>query len=232
MEVITTNAYKSFDGMSFSSKEECMLYEESYLTDEQLIDCFHFFHFKHNNLGNLDTARRPSDATFYEFKITRSTNVQEIKLYYKFRTYPSREICTKYTRLGFRIKNNFDFVVLQDAVKGYDEVHYEKESTYKIKMFYNFLDELKSCSLKPKEKEFDATQAQQIIDSLQSHELEKMLEKIKKTVENNESVLHVYTSLEEKTILSLKNKGFRVITQPSIAIQKDNLYYSIYLKSL
>jgi hypothetical protein len=75
---------------------------------------------------------------------------------------------------------------------------------------------------------FNAEQAKQIVDSLHIDELHNILVDIKNKAEQGETVLHIYKSIKAKTKQVLTKKGFRVVDQPSIAIQKDGLYYSIY----
>ena len=77
-------------------------------------------------------------------------------------------------------------------------------------------------------KDFNAQQAKQIVDSLYIDELHNILVDIKAKAEQGETVLHIYEPLKSNTVSDLKNRGFEVINQPSISIQKDNLYYSIY----
>jgi len=75
---------------------------------------------------------------------------------------------------------------------------------------------------------FNAEQARQIVDSLHIDELHNILVDIKSKAEQGETVLHIYKSIKVKTRQVLTEKGFRVVDRPSIAIQKDGLYYSIY----
>jgi len=142
----------STGGRLFETKESCELYEASFLTDEQLEACFHFFHEKHENQGDLDNAKKPSDATHYKFYIERDGDEQTIKLYKYFRTYPSKKLCNSYTNLGLILKHNQDFVVLYDATRGWGDNHYQGECTYKIKEFYEFLSSLRTTGLSLIEK--------------------------------------------------------------------------------
>lgn len=75
---------------------------------------------------------------------------------------------------------------------------------------------------------FNAEQAKQIVDSLHIDELHNIMVDIKNKAEQGETVLHIYKSIKAKTKQILSEKGFRVVDQPSIAIQKGGLYYSIY----
>ena len=77
-------------------------------------------------------------------------------------------------------------------------------------------------------KDFNAQQAKQIVDSLYTDELHNILVDIKAKAEHGETVLHIYKKIKGKTVDALRNKGFKVTNQPSIAIQRDGLYYSIY----
>lgn len=144
MNTIVTEKYISFDNKTFNTKELCELYEKNYLTDKQLEECFHFFHKKYENRGDLDNAKKPSDATHYKFIIDRNEKQQIIKLYEYFRTYPSKKLCNSYMKLGLILKHNLDFVVLYDGVEGYNDRHYEGKCTYNIKEFYAFLDNLRT----------------------------------------------------------------------------------------
>lgn len=77
-------------------------------------------------------------------------------------------------------------------------------------------------------KHFNAQQAKQIVDSLYTDELHNILVDIKAKSEQGETVLHIYKPIKGKTVEALRDKGFKVTDQPSIAIQKEGLYYSIY----
>lgn len=77
-------------------------------------------------------------------------------------------------------------------------------------------------------KDFNAQQAKQIVDSLYIDELHNILVDIKNKAEQGETVLHIYKYIKTETIDDLRDKGFKVIHQPSMTIQTDGLYYSIY----
>ena len=77
-------------------------------------------------------------------------------------------------------------------------------------------------------KDFNAQQAKQIVDSLYTDELHNILVDIKSKAEQGETVLHIYKPIKGKTVDALRDKGFKVTNQPSIVMQKDVLYYSIY----
>ena len=77
-------------------------------------------------------------------------------------------------------------------------------------------------------KDFNVKQAKQIVDSLYTDELHNILVDIKAKAEQGETVLHIYKPIKGKTVDAIRDKGFKVTNQPSIAIQKDGLYYSIY----
>lgn len=79
-------------------------------------------------------------------------------------------------------------------------------------------------------EDFNAQQAKQIVDSLYTNELHNLLLTIKEEAEQGKSILHVHCSLKGKTIEALKSKGFEVIIHPSIAVQRENLHYSISWK--
>ncbi len=81
-----------------------------------------------------------------------------------------------------------------------------------------------------KMENFNAQQAKQIVDSLYTDKLHNILVDIKNKAEKGESVLHIYNPIKGKTVDILRDKGFKVIDQPSIAIQRESLYYSIYWK--
>lgn len=76
-------------------------------------------------------------------------------------------------------------------------------------------------------KDFNAQQAKQIVDSLYTDELQDILVEIKYRAARGETVLHIYKPMKGKTVDELRNRGFKVKDLPSIAIQKDGLYYSI-----
>jgi len=45
--------------------------------------------------------------------------------------------------------------------------------------------------------------------------------------EMKKTELHIYQYVKEIVLIMLEEDGFEVIRQPSIAIQKDNLYYTV-----
>jgi hypothetical protein len=75
---------------------------------------------------------------------------------------------------------------------------------------------------------FNAEQAKHIVDSLHTDELHNILTDIKKEAEKGKSVCDFYRYIEKGTRQVLTEKGFKVIEHPSIAIQKDGLYHSVY----
>jgi hypothetical protein len=75
---------------------------------------------------------------------------------------------------------------------------------------------------------FDAKQAKEIVDSLHTDELHNILVDIRAKAEKGETVLHVYNFIKTKTRDALIEKGFEIIDHPSISIQKEGLYYSVY----
>ena len=77
-------------------------------------------------------------------------------------------------------------------------------------------------------KDFNAQQAKEIVVSLYTDELHNILVGIKFKAEQGETVLHIYNPIKGNTVDALRDKGFKVIHKPSIAIQRDGLYYSIY----
>lgn len=79
-------------------------------------------------------------------------------------------------------------------------------------------------------KKFDALQAKQIVESVQSYELRNILADIKAKAYKGETVLFVHHPIKGETLDALRSKGFTVKDQPSIAIQKDSLYYSVSWK--
>lgn len=77
METIVTESYKSFDGKVFELREACENYEKSYLTDEQLIKCYHFFY---ENMGDYGKLGARALDMFYDFEVNREHNFQEVTL--------------------------------------------------------------------------------------------------------------------------------------------------------
>ena len=75
--------------------------------------------------------------------------------------------------------------------------------------------------------DFNAHQARQIVGSLHTDELHNILVDIRTEAQEGKNVLCIYKPLKTQTLNALRSRGFNVILQPSIAIQKDNLYYSI-----
>jgi len=77
-------------------------------------------------------------------------------------------------------------------------------------------------------KNFNAQQAKQIVDSLHTDELHNILVDIKSKAEKGEISLHIHTNISDTTKQLLIEKGFTVVNESSIAIQKHGVYVSIY----
>lgn len=77
-------------------------------------------------------------------------------------------------------------------------------------------------------EDFDAEQAKQIVDSLPDNELHNIIADIKAKAKKGETVLHVYVSLKVTTKQELIRMRFRVVDCPSIAVQKEGIFHSIY----
>lgn len=77
-------------------------------------------------------------------------------------------------------------------------------------------------------EEFNAQQAKHIVDSLCNDELHNILVDIKAKAQQGETVLHINKPIKRKTVDTLRNKGFKVTEHSSFAIQREDLYYSIY----
>lgn len=75
--------------------------------------------------------------------------------------------------------------------------------------------------------DFNANDARNIIETNDNSELETILINIKKRAEGDKTSLHIYSSLKLKTLSELEKRGFKIYNHPSIAIQKDGLYYTI-----
>ena len=117
--------YISFDGKVFDDKELCERYESTYLTDNQLEQCFYFFH------SDIDILKYDKE---YKFKIKRDLDSQLIELYDVEYDEP--------TRYGLLIKSNYDFVVYCESQCGMTDRYYQGSYTKNIKEFYKFLDSL------------------------------------------------------------------------------------------
>ena len=75
--------------------------------------------------------------------------------------------------------------------------------------------------------DFNAEQARKIVRNVNCTELIDILDKIKSAAEEGGNDLHVDIPLKSKTISDLVIRGFKVSSLPSIATQKDGLYYVI-----
>ena len=75
--------------------------------------------------------------------------------------------------------------------------------------------------------EFNAKQAKRLVDNYFATEIGKILEEIKEEASKGNSKLYVEKSLSKETLNSIKELGFRIVNHPSIAIQKENLHYTI-----
>lgn len=77
-------------------------------------------------------------------------------------------------------------------------------------------------------KNFTAKTARDIIENtLEKKILNDILRKIKTTTYKGERKLHVYNSLPENVLNELRQRGFVITHHPGIAVQKDDLYYTI-----
>ena len=74
--------------------------------------------------------------------------------------------------------------------------------------------------------EFDALAARKRFASSTSEKLSEILQKIY-DISKEEQRLHIYEFLHHDVVEALETKGFEVIRHPSIAAQKDSLYYTI-----
>ena len=74
--------------------------------------------------------------------------------------------------------------------------------------------------------EFNALAARKRFASTTSEKLSEILQKIY-DISTEEQRLHIYESLNQGVLKALETKGFEVIRHPPIAVQKDNLYYTI-----
>jgi hypothetical protein len=75
---------------------------------------------------------------------------------------------------------------------------------------------------------YNAPPAKRLVSDTANDEIHSILVDIRSKAENGETVLHIYEPLKKQTKDELIKRGFRLVDQPSIAVQKDNLYYSIY----
>ena len=75
-----------------------------------------------------------------------------------------------------------------------------------------------------------AEKARKLSNNNISQEMDMLMEKIKTQIETSNGIdkIHIYEPLHYRTIDKLENLGYRVEKAPSISIQKDSLYYSIY----
>lgn len=76
---------------------------------------------------------------------------------------------------------------------------------------------------------FNAESARNLVklNNGDSEEVKTILNKIKSVAENGSNNLHVQGLLNPTILEVLNSKGFKVIKHPSLAQQKDSLYYTI-----
>ena len=74
---------------------------------------------------------------------------------------------------------------------------------------------------------FDAATAAEMAESVFKPEFEKVITDIKIKAELGDRKLHIYNPLKEKTMKELELLGFKIAQMPSIAVQRDGLYYTI-----
>ena len=75
--------------------------------------------------------------------------------------------------------------------------------------------------------DFNAAEAKKLVDLHNKSELHIILTDIKCLSEKGKSSLHIRHDVTKETIEELIGKGFQVTEHSSLAIQKDNLYFSI-----
>lgn len=75
--------------------------------------------------------------------------------------------------------------------------------------------------------DFNAAEAKKLVDLHNKSELHGILTDIKCLSEKGKSSLHLRHNIKKETIEELIGKGFQVTEHSSLAIQKDNLYFSI-----
>ena len=75
--------------------------------------------------------------------------------------------------------------------------------------------------------DFNAAEAKKLVDLHNKSELHEILTDIKCLSEKGESSLHLYRDITKETIKELLGKGFEVTKHSSLAVQMDNLYFSI-----
>lgn len=76
-------------------------------------------------------------------------------------------------------------------------------------------------------EDFDAKQARAIVYSLEKDEFNEVLKEIKSAAESGQTIIYLYESINNSTIQKLIDRGFKVESQGSMAIQRDGIYYSI-----
>lgn len=75
--------------------------------------------------------------------------------------------------------------------------------------------------------DFNAAEAKKLVDLHNKSELHSILTDIKCLSKKGESSLHLYQDVTKETIEDLIGKGFQVTEHSSLAVQMDNLYFSI-----
>ena len=74
---------------------------------------------------------------------------------------------------------------------------------------------------------FDAKQAKQLAKESNGKEVMEIIADIKAEAAKGKYKLYVSRYLKPETVEILQQRGFEVSDEPSIAIQKDNLYHTI-----
>lgn len=75
--------------------------------------------------------------------------------------------------------------------------------------------------------DFNAAEAKKLVDLHNKSELHSILTDIKCLSEKGKSSLHIRHDVTKETIEELIGKGFQVTEHSSLAVQMDNLYFSI-----
>lgn len=75
--------------------------------------------------------------------------------------------------------------------------------------------------------DFNAESARKISAGIKNKQLLRVLSEIKTEAHKGLDLLHIKYQLNDITIELLKQKGFDVINEPSLATQRDGLYHRI-----
>lgn len=76
-------------------------------------------------------------------------------------------------------------------------------------------------------EKFTAQEARALAQKKYESTLQSLLDDIRVKASEGEFALHIYKPVDKIVLTALEKRGFEVSNHPSIAMQRENLYYTI-----